>query len=100
MYVRALATAILGLEYIAETAERKGYGAVPNRTVERELHGEYRFLCRSLLGLDPSAKAKIMALSASTESSLAGLESLAAKGAAIRKRRQAELAKESTDEAS
>ena len=37
---------------------------------------------------------------ASTESSLAGLESLAAKGAAIRKRRQAELAKESTDEAS
>jgi hypothetical protein len=45
----------------------------------------------TLLGLDPRAKAKITALSAWTETSLAGLEQLAERGRAIRQRRDAAL---------
>lgn len=92
IYVRTLATALLGLEHIANVTEAKGYGAVPNRLVE-SVNSMTNTAMRAgtLLGLDPRAKAQIMALTASTESSMAGLDRLVAKGAAIRKRRSAEI---------
>ena len=92
LYVRTLATALLGLEHIAKVTEEKGYGAVPNRLVESvNAMTNTAMRAGTLLGLDPRAKAQIQALTASTESSLAGLAQLAQRGQAIRERRDAAL---------
>ncbi len=91
LYVRALATALLGLEYIAEVTATKGYGKVPPRTVETvTTMTNTAARLGTLLGLDPKAKAVIHSLNASTETSLASLDRLSETGRAIRQRRQAE----------
>jgi hypothetical protein len=92
LYCRALATALMGLEYIAQVTAEKGYGKVAPRTIET-CNGMLNSAARlgSLLGLDPKAKATIMALSASTESSLASLDRLAETGARAISNRKAEL---------
>ncbi len=98
LYIRALATALLGLEYIAQVTAEKGYGKVAPRTIETvNAMTNTAMRAGTLLGLDPKAKATIMALSASTETSLAGLEQLAERGRAIRERRQAELRAHETE---
>lgn len=85
LYVRTLATALLGLEHIASVTETKGYGAVPNRLVESvNAMTNTAMRAGTLLGLDPRAKAQIQALTASTESSLAGLAQLVERGKEIR----------------
>ena len=69
------------MEHIANVTEAKGYGAVPNRLVE-SVNSMTNTAMRAgtLLGLDPRAKAQIMALTASTESSMAGLDRYRRKG--------------------
>ena len=105
LYCRALATALMGLEYIAQVTAEKGYGKVAPRTIETT-NGMLNSAARlgSLLGLDPRAKATIMALTSSTESSLAALDRLTDRGRPFVERRQAELraqrdASQSTDTA-
>ncbi len=89
---------MLGLEYIEQVVADKGYGKVPPRLVETvNAMTNTALRAGSLLGLDGRSKAQIMALSASTESSLASLDRLSETGRAIRQRRQAELQKDEGD---
>ena len=98
LYVRTLATAMLGLEYIEQVVADKGYGKVPPRLIETvNAMTNTALRAGSLLGLDGRSKAQIMALSASTESSLASLDRLGETGRGIRQRRQAELQKDEED---
>ena len=98
LYVRTLATAMLGLEYIEQVVADKGYGKVPPRLVETvNAMTNTALRAGSLLGLDGRSKAQIMALSASTESSLPSLDGLSETGRAIRQRRQAELQEDEDD---
>ena len=94
LYCRTLATALLGLEHIANVAETQGYGKVPPRLIETvNAMTNTALRAGTLLGLDPRAKAQIMALSASTESSLAALDRLTNEaGAPLIAKRKAELA--------
>ena len=98
LYVRTLATAMLGLEYIEQVVADKGYRRVPPRLIETvNAMTNTALRAGSLLGLDGRSKAQIMALSASTETSLASLDRLSETGRAIRQRRQAELQKDEDD---
>ena len=73
--------------------EEQGYGAVPNRLVESvNAMTNTAIRAGSLLGLDPLAKSRIMALTSSTESSLAALDRLVESGGAALSKRKAELA--------
>ncbi len=91
LYCRALATALMGLEYIAQVADEKGYGKIVPRTIET-VNASTNTAARlgTLLGLDPRAKAKIQSLAASTESSRAGLDRLVERGRQIREKRAAD----------
>ena len=93
-YCRALATALMGLEYIAEVSAEKGCGKVAPRTIET-CNGMLNSAARlgTLLGLDPKAEAVIQSLTAST-SSLAALKRLTETGARTIAKRKAELAAE------
>ena len=55
MYVRALATALLGLQYIAETVAKKGLRRrpEPDRRVASNSHDEYRTQCRVIVRARP-----------------------------------------------
>jgi hypothetical protein len=96
LYTRALATALMGSEFIAQVAAEKGYGKIAPCTIET-VNASRNTAARlgTLLGLDPRSKAVIQSLAASTEISLAGLEQLAEHGHAIRERRPAKLAERS-----
>ncbi len=99
LYVRTLATAMLGLEYIEQVVADKGYGKVPPRLIETvNAMTNTALRAGSLLGLDARAKAQILALSASTESSLAGLARLEETGRAIRQRRALEATEPEKDD--
>jgi hypothetical protein len=100
LYVRALATALLGLEYIAQVAAEKGYGKVAPRTIET-VNAMTNTAARlgTLLGLDPKAKAVIQSLAVSTESSLASLDRLSETGRQIRQRRARAIEEKDKDNA-
>jgi hypothetical protein len=89
LYIRTLATALLGLQHIERVVAEKGYGKVPPRLIDTvNAMTNTAMRAGTLLGLDPRAKATILSLEASTESSLASLDRLSETGRAIRQRRQ------------
>ena len=92
-FLRAEARALLLHEHITRTAEEKGTAAVPSRTWEQATAAD-RLAAQlgNVLGLDPLGKARLQSLAAGTELTVRSLADLAAEGAAIRERRQAELA--------
>ena len=98
LYVRTLAVALMGLEWIEQTTAEKGYAKVPPRLIETTARMTTTAArLGTLLGLDPRSKAVIQSLAASTETSLASLDRLSETGRAIRQRRQVELQKDEDD---